>query len=67
MTATGRQASVINRTELKRRIVQYAKDTKYHFRDGCRVSEQTLNDAEALVESWMRHKVSSMPSKGKTI
>ena len=60
-----RQSSVINRAEVKRRLLQFAKDTRAH--KFTRVSEATLNDFEAAVEARIRHHVSSLPSKGQTI
>ena len=60
-----RQASLLNRTEFKRRILQYAKDTRAHpFK---RVSNRTVAEHEAMAEARLRHHVQSLPSKGMTI
>lgn len=58
-------SSVLNRAEVKRRLLQYAKDTRAH--PFTRVSEQTLANLEAVVEARIRYHVSSQPSKGKTL
>lgn len=60
-----RQAFVLNRTEVRRRLLQYAADTRSHpFK---RVSEMTLECFEARVEAMIRHHVSAHPSKGITL
>lgn len=60
-----RQASVINRTEVRRRILQFAADTRHHA--FTRVSEETLTQIEAQVEAAIRRLVESAPSRGKTL
>lgn len=62
---TRAQASVINRTEVRRRILQFAKDTRHHpFK---RVSAETLQGIEAMVEARIRDLVGRAPSKGATL
>lgn len=60
-----RAASVINKTEVKRRLLQYAADTRAHpFR---RVSGLTLECLEARVENMIRSIVDAAPSRGQTL
>lgn len=65
MSEASKQKSVINRTEVKRRLLQFAKDTRSHC--FTRVSEETLTNIEATVEARIRNHVTALPSKGKTI
>lgn len=60
-----KRASVLNRTEVKRRLLQYAADTKSHpFK---RVSKATLDSFEARLESLIRRHVVDAPSRGTTL
>jgi histone H3/H4 len=58
-------SSVINRAEVKRRILRYAKDKRYH--PFTRVSRDTLDRIAASVQVAIVHLVESAPSKGKTL
>lgn len=60
-----RQASVLNKAEVKRRLLQFAKDTRSH--KFTRVSAATLDELEGWVETWIRRHVEFLPSKGVTI
>lgn len=60
-----RQASPINRAEVKRRLLQCAKDTKAH--SFSRVSKATLDLVEARVENMIRQHVAAAPSRGMTL
>ena len=60
-----KRASVLNKTEVKRRMLQYAKDKRSHR--FTRVSADTLINLEARVESMIRALVDSAPSRGKTL
>lgn len=60
-----RSASPINRTEVKRRLLQCAKDTRAH--PFTRVSAETLDTLEATVEAMIRRHVANLPSRGQTM
>jgi hypothetical protein len=63
-------SDVINRAEVRRRLIRRAQDgpTAFHWRHfNPRVSEGTLNECAAVVESWIRNKAGNLPSRGKTI
>lgn len=60
-----RAASVLNRTEVKRRLLQNAKDTRAH--PFTRVSKGTFDLFEARVEAMIRGHVSAAPSRGQTL
>ncbi len=62
---TYRAASAINKTEVKRRLLQYAKDTRAH--KFTRVSGLTLENLEARVENMIRGVVDAAPSRGQTL
>jgi hypothetical protein len=57
--------SVINRTIVKRKLLQLAADTRSH--KFTRVSKASLDHIEALVEAWIRDHVHRFPSKGQTL
>jgi hypothetical protein len=62
----------INRTTVKRKLIQQAVDTRYYWsdvvgKDNIRVSASTLDEAEAAIDNWIRNKVEKLQSKGKTI
>lgn len=60
-----KRASLLNKTEVKRRLLQYAADTRAHpFR---RVSGLTLECLEARVENMIRTVVKEAPSRGVTL
>jgi hypothetical protein len=56
---------VINRTEIRRRHLQFAADTRHH--KFTRVSKQTLDNIEASVEAMIRENVRIAPSRGQTL
>jgi hypothetical protein len=56
---------LINRTEVRRRLLQFAKDTRHHL--FTRVSDATLGEIEGLVERAIRVTVETAPSRGKTL
>jgi hypothetical protein len=60
-----KQKSVINRTEIRRRLLQFARDTRHH--SFTRVSSDTLNAIEGMVEQAIRLTVQTAPSRGKTL
>lgn len=60
-----RAASVINRTEVKRRLLLFAKDTRAH--KFTRVSKDTLDTLESRVENMIRQHVTAAPSRGQTL
>ena len=64
-TDTGRGSSVINRAQVRRRLLECAAATR--AQRFTRVSEATLDDAEAALESWIRARVHGTPSVGKTL
>jgi hypothetical protein len=63
-------SDVINRAEVRRRLVMCAKDNSYYWREivkDPRVSEDALNEGAAVLEAWIRRKATSLTNKGKTI
>ena len=60
-----RAASVLNRTEVKRRLLLFAKDTRAH--KFTRVSKDTLDTLESRVENMIRQHVTAAPSRGVTL
>jgi hypothetical protein len=59
-----RIASVINRAEVRRKLLQYGKDMRpWHL--FTRVGGQWLAECEALVERWIRNTVEGLPIRGK--
>lgn len=64
-----KQSSIINRAELRRKLIQHAQDTRYWWKviENPRVSEATLDQGEAVLSAWVRSWVERLPSKGKTI
>lgn len=69
MSRVAKQPSVINKSELRRRMVKYAMAKRYHFQitEGVKIKSSTIEEAEALVEAWFRHKIDHAPSKGVMI
>lgn len=61
-----RSPSVINRALVRRKLLQCATDTRPHLGKK-RVSEDTLNQIEAMVEAWIRRTIADAPSKGVTL
>jgi len=57
--------SVINRTELRRRLLAYAAANRAH--PFTRVSQETVEEFEAMLEARIRQHVQAMPSRGKTL
>lgn len=64
-----KQSSLINRTEVRRRLIERAKADRYYFQsiDNLRVSELTLECLEARLDAFIRAHVAGLPSKGKTL
>jgi hypothetical protein len=56
---------LLNRTEVRRRMLEYAKANRAH--QFTRVSKRTIENMEASVEAMIRHNVQSAPSKGMTL
>ncbi len=60
--------SLINRAEVKRKLVQQAQDTRFYWKQfEPRVSSATLDKIEAAVSAHIRSIVEGLPSAGKTI
>jgi hypothetical protein len=62
--------SLLNKAEVKRRLIQHAKDTRSYwngqlFEPGVR--KETLDTIEANVSAHIRSIVEKLPSKGKRI
>jgi hypothetical protein len=63
-----RSSSLINRAEVKRRLIQEARDGRCYWKlFEPRVSKETLALIERATLSAIRNHVSKLPSKGKTI
>jgi hypothetical protein len=63
-----RVSSLINRAEVRRKLIQQARDTRYYFQTFTpRVSEATLEKLEAIIGAEIRSIVERAPSKGKTL
>lgn len=63
-----RLSSLINRAEVRRKLIQQAQDTRFYWKQfEPRVSEDTLAKIEASVSAHIRSIVERLPSKGKTI
>ena len=56
---------LINREHCRKFLLQYANDKRAH--KFTRVSEETLVNANAWVESFLRMHVNRFPSKGQTL
>lgn len=61
-----------NRAEIKRKLIQQARDTSYYWgvllKDkDIRVSKDTLLDAEAHMCAWVRSRVERTQQKGQTL
>ena len=68
MTANGNPRPLINRPEVRRRLIQHAQDTRYYWRTvKARVSKDRLDMIEAAVSAQIRSIVEKLPSTGKTI
>jgi hypothetical protein len=62
------RSSLLNRAEVRRRLIQCAQDTRYYWQSiEPRVSASRLDEAEALLDAWIRRTVQGLPSKGRTI
>lgn len=65
-TSIKRSPSVINKDLVRRKLLQCATDTRPHL--GKRlVSKDRLNEAEAIIEAWIRRTIADAPSKGVTL
>ena len=63
-----RQSSLINRAEVRRKLIMQAQDIRYYWKQfQPRVSKATLDKIEANVSAHIRSIVEKLPSKGKTI
>lgn len=63
-----RTSGLINRAEVRRKLIQQAQDTRFYWRQfQPRVSEATLDKIEASVSAHIRSIVEKLPSAGKTI
>jgi hypothetical protein len=63
-----RTSSLINRAEVRRKLIQEARDARYYWKQfEPRVSEATLALIERATLDAIRNHVSKLPSKGKTI
>lgn len=60
-----RAVSLLNKAEVRRRILRLARDTKSHR--FTRVSSVTMNELEARLEAAIRSHVQAAPSRGKTL
>jgi hypothetical protein len=66
--ASKKPSSLINRAELRRRMTQYAKDTRYNFKlKGLNIRESTFATGEAVLWNWAKRLIDLAPSRGKTI
>ncbi len=63
--------NLLNKAEVRRDLITRACDSYYWReivgRDNIRVSQDTLEEAEAAVENWERAKIARTPNKGKTL
>lgn len=62
---TPRSNPLINRTQVRRMMLELSQSTRAG--KFTRVSEATLDDAEAALAAWIRSRVHSTPSVGKTL
>lgn len=61
----GRKNPLINRTQVRRMMLELSQSTRAG--KFTRVSEATLDDAEGALADWVRRRVHSTPSVGKTL
>ena len=61
----GKRNPLINRTQVRRMMLELSRSTRAG--KFTRVSEQTLDDAEAALAGWVRQRVHSTPRVGKTL
>ena len=57
--------SYINKTWCRKFMLEYAERSRHH--EFKRVAAEAFDDLEAKLRDYMRSKVDSQPSKGKTI
>jgi hypothetical protein len=57
--------SLINRAAVKKRVLEYAKQTRAHT--WTQVSKSSLDRVERATEAAIRAVVNAAPSKGKTL
>lgn len=64
-------ASLINKAEVRRELIERAQDSYYWRevvgREHTRVSAETFEEAEAAVENWARAFIARKLGKGKTL
>jgi hypothetical protein len=63
---------MINKAEVRKRLVEMAVDNSYHWReaigrDRIRVRQSTFEEANAALDNWCRAKITRMANKGMTI
>lgn len=56
---------LINKTNVKRYLIEYAKANRHH--EFTQVSAVTLQQAELVLQRWLNMHVLAQPSKGKTL
>lgn len=57
--------SVLNKKAFRERVLTIAKETRHH--KFTQVAGSLVHDAEVHMDEWIKNKVASQPSKGKTI
>jgi hypothetical protein len=63
-----RESSLINRAEVRRKLIQEARDNRYHWKlFEPRVSEATLAKIERATLDAVRNHIWQLQAKGKTI